>query len=201
MSYFDFDKLDEKLKQKIQNTISVISADDLIFLTQNIKLTTLQKGENYIENNSTSYKIAYIAKGILRCVYLKNEEEITGAFFTEGSIVCSYNTLLFDKKCNYTVQAIEDTTVIEINNNTLRDLYLKNANLSEWGRDLLKMELGKVIERMESHFLDSPEERYIKLLKENREIFMRVPQKYIASYLGITAVSLSRIRARVLKKN
>lgn len=199
--FFEFNEVDEPIKQLIQQLVSTLSPDDLVDLFSKAKIQTISKKETYINIHAKPNTIGFVTKGVFRCVYEKEGKEITGGFFLEGDIVCSYSTLLAEKPSPYRIEAIEDSSIIEINNHTLGDLYIQNSSLAEWGRKFLKQELGKLIERMERHFLDSPEERYIKLLEENREIFSRVPQKYIASFLGITDVSLSRMRARVLKKN
>ncbi len=201
MFTFDINNLNSELKLGLEKLLSKIKHEDLLTLINSVKEISLNKGDIYFKEGQNFGKIAYVTKGIVRSVYQKNAEEITGGFFTEGSIVCAHTSLLHKKPSNYSVIAIEETKLVEIDNAFLGELYNKDAGFSEWGREIINREFGNVIERMESHILDTPEERYIKLLTTNREIFLRVPQKYIASYLGITAVSLSRIRSRVLKKS
>ncbi|MCI5057507.1 MAG: Crp/Fnr family transcriptional regulator [Flavobacteriales bacterium] len=164
------------------------------------KIQKLKKNDIYIDFNEKSYKIALVWEGLLRTIYVKNGEEITAGFFSENSLVASYRFLVFQEPGNYQIKSCEDCVLLETDNRELFNMYQMDPNLAMWGRKLINREFAHTLDRLESHILDSPEERYEKLLKENKSIFNRVPQKQIASYLGITPVSLSRIRARKLNR-
>lgn len=136
----------------------------------------------------------YIRKGCLRLFFNHDGRDITFQFFSEGNFVASFDSLYSKTPSLFSLESIEPSEVAAIERD---DFYA----LIEQSSELRKEYEERLIERFHAYqqlFLsrirDTPQQRYEALLREYPDIVRRVPQHYIASYLGITPVSLSRIR-------
>ena len=175
-----------------------------ILLIQNTKAVSYKKGEIVIPEGSQEKIVLFIRKGLLRSFYTDVEkvEEITFQLYPERNIALNLHSVLFGEPSKFVYQAIEDTKAFQIDYSSLIALTSKNSDLINFNRTYLtKNVLGKVFTRMESFVFLSPEERYEKFVKNNPSLVNRTPDKYIANVLGITPVSLSRIRSRITKKS
>lgn len=146
-------------------------------------------------------KLFIVIKGCLRSYFIKeNGVEITSQFFIEGQMVASFESAMTGKPSRLYIDAIEDSTIASIQMKNLKKVVVESSS----GRDhFVKFLMTRLINYMNLHasfILDNPEKRYINLIQENPELVSRLPQQYIASYLGITPVSLSRIRTRLRKQ-
>lgn len=139
-----------------------------------------------------------IIKGVIRTYLLQsNGEEKTVRLSKEGDFAGCANCVLKEEPSFEYLQAVEDCKVIQVNLQEFKKLADKNSRLLKfWNKNISEI-LNEAIHRIQFFVSLTPEERYKQLLKENPEMINRVPQKYLASYIGVTTVSLSRIRARV----
>lgn len=149
-----------------------------------------------LHEGEISKKIFYIEEGCLRIWYNNNGKDITFQFFFENEIVSSIESFTKQKPSLFYLESIEPSKLRYI----LKDDFDKIVSESPFVKDLL---LEIILERqfyyikyLLSFIKDKPQKRYLKLLEEKPYIIQRIPQHYIASYLGITSVSLSRIRNR-----
>lgn len=167
-------------------------------LFQLAQTRTLTAGAIYIRHGSNSSKIAFIRKGLIRAFFVKeNDEEITLMLRWENQFVASLESIMTQKPSRYTFQAMEETVLIELDYNAIRSAIDTNPSLSDSRNRFLMHMLSQAMDRIEGFVLLSPEERYRKLLAEKTDIVNRVPDKHLATMLGITPVSLSRIRKRM----
>lgn len=149
-----------------------------------------------ITEGNFSKKFYYLKKGILRGWTLYDGKEVTFQLLLDNRFFCSIESFWYDKKSLYSVEAIEEATIWSIDKDTMMELLstdpevLKVFNEYIIQRFLLYQKL--LIDRIK----EKPEKRYQELLNSSPEVILRVPQHYIASYLGITSVSLSRIKNR-----
>ncbi|AMR32789.1 hypothetical protein A0256_15845 [Mucilaginibacter sp. PAMC 26640] len=168
---------------------------DLFKLAQTRKIVS---GGVYIPLASANQKLAYIKTGLIRAYLLKpNGEEITVLLRWENQFIASHDTIILNQPSRFTYQALEDTVVLEIDYSKAQTILDNNPKLSATRNHFLQRMLAESMTRVESFILFSPEERYLQLVKEKPDIVNRVPDKYIATLLGITPVSLSRIRKRI----
>jgi CRP-like cAMP-binding protein len=153
------------------------------------KVVLLREGE-------TSQRIFFVKQGALRLWTNNNGEDVTFRFCFENEAVSSF---LGNEPSLFTIESIEHSTVVMLKIDDFKML----LNLIPEAKDAL---IGLLLSRLNdygklflSRITKKPEERYLEMMKNNPEILLRVPQHYIATYLGITPVSLSRIRNRVTK--
>lgn len=180
--------------------INFLSAKEWSTLIQFGQLKSFKKGENFITANQINTKIAFILKGGFRFFYLKNETEITCLFAFENDMIGSFECNILKQPCTQTIQALEDSDVFIIDYKDLEGLYDKSQKFEKVGRIILEHYMAFLQLRITSYLLDTPEERYLRLIHETPDLLNRVPLQHIASFIGVTPVSLSRIRKRILKK-
>lgn len=155
----------------------------------------VQKNSDLQAIGKTCKTIYFIKKGITRIYYLKDGIDVTESFAWENQILVRVESLFTNKPSSKAIQVLEDSEIIAIDANKLFALYDEYRDIERLFRKVFEMSHVETINRIESIQFHTAEERYHNLLKEFPEIIKRVPLKYIASYLGITQVSLSRIRA------
>ena len=188
----------DKLKQ-IYKFSKELRIEDAGFLIKSAKTKVFQKKELLIDEGSLKTNVFFIKKGIVRC-YCINEkgEETTFGLVTENQIISNIDTILYDRPSNFYFEALEETKTFSIDYSIVENIIENNPKLQK-NRKFFAQKMMKIQhERIKSFVLLSPEERYLDFIKKNPSLVNRVPGKYIANVLGITPVSLSRIRARVV---
>jgi CRP-like cAMP-binding protein len=157
---------------------------------------TLNKNKELQAIGHTCKTIYFLKKGVARIYYFKESTDITESFSFENSLVVRYESLFTSQPSKKGIQVLEDAELIAIKSTELFKLYDTHPDIERLFRKLFEAALVEQINRIESLQFHTAEERYAALLKEAPDVIKRVPLKFIASYLGITAVSLSRIRAQ-----
>lgn len=175
-----------------------LEMEDLVVLGALAQVKTLAAGEIYIRKGSDTQKIAFIRKGLIRCYFVKpNEEQVTIMLRWEQQFVASIDSIVRKQPSRYAYEALEETEMLEIDYAKAGPLIDANPRLATVRDGFLMIMLANAMERVESFVVLSPEERYKKLVSEKPGLVERVPDKYLATLLGITPVSLSRIRRRM----
>ncbi|MDP4209710.1 MAG: Crp/Fnr family transcriptional regulator [Bacteroidota bacterium] len=149
-----------------------------------------------LHEGEISTHIYFIKKGCLRAWFNKDGKDISLQFFFEGQAIASIDSFLNNLPSILNIESIEPSSLISI---TKEDFEYLNRNYPELKDDfhnLLFRRFRNYVSLFLSRIKDSPQERYADLINNHPEIIKRVPQHYIASYLGITPISLSRIRNR-----
>ena len=178
-------KSHQALAKESEKSISAISK--IVSVKKNIDLQSI---------GHTCKTIYFLKKGVARIYYFKDGNDITESFSFEDSLVVRYESLFTGRPSKKAIQVLEDSEFIAINSTELFKLYDQNPDIERLFRKLFEVALVEQINRTESLQFHSAAERYNSLLKEAPDVLKRVPLKYIASYLGITPVSLSRIRGQ-----
>ncbi len=184
--YFEqFQKLSEIEKEAIRTICSIKKVD---------------KSSLIEEIGSTSKTIYFIKSGLVRIYYYKDGIEVTEFFALSGNLVARVQSLLTQKPSAKAIHMLEAGTVIAINATKFFKLFDTFPTIERLYRMMLEVAYLEVVERLQSIQFHSAKERYAALMN-NHELIQKVPLKFIASYLGITQVSLSRIRANHSKTN
>lgn len=179
-----------------------LSLEELMQIFDLATVKTVEEGGVYIKEGSTSRKLAYIKEGLVRAHYLQeNGEEITLLLHWEDNFFGSYDAIFFNRPSRFTYQAMEPTIILEVDYDQFMDLLNAQPKFGKAKDYFLNSMLAESLERVESFVMLNPEERYLNLIKKKSNIVQRCPDKYIATMLGITPVSLSRIRKRLATKS
>ncbi len=158
--------------------------------------STINKNNDLHPIGHTCRNIYFIKKGLLRIYYLKEDIDITESFEFENEILARADSLFNANPSRKGIQALENSKLIAINSAKLFKLYDQYADIERLFRKIFEQAYVETVNRIESMQFHTAEARYKNLQKQSNQIIQRVPLKYIASYLGITQVSLSRIRAK-----
>ncbi|MFZ5553969.1 MAG: Crp/Fnr family transcriptional regulator [Bacteroidota bacterium] len=183
------------LKSKIS-----LTADEAELIAASMNEKQLKKGEVLQERDRVSKYMYFVASGAVRSFLMKDHNEVTWNFYFDNAIATDFQSYLMESPSPLTFVAIDDTTIISISKMAAEDLYRKKNTLVKVGNLLAENAFLDMRKRVESFLLLTPEERYLSLMENNRELVMRLPNKDIATYLGITPQSLSRMKQRVFKK-
>ncbi|WP_320051744.1 Crp/Fnr family transcriptional regulator [uncultured Acetobacteroides sp.] len=149
-----------------------------------------------LRDGEISTHIYIIKKGCLRQWFNKDGKEITLQFFFENQPVASIDSFLSNQPSLFTIESIEPSTIISVTKETFEKLNRIYPDFKDGFNEYVFKRFRNYAQLFLSRIKDSPKERYEDLIKTHPEIVRRVPQHYIASYLGITPISLSRIRNR-----
>lgn len=149
-----------------------------------------------LQAGDISKHVFLIKKGCLRQWFNKDGKDITVQFFFEEQPVASIDSFLNGQPSLFTIESIETSVIISVSRENFEKLKMFYPEFKDGFYDYLFRRFSNYAQLFISRIKDSPKERYDDLVKNNPEILKRVPQHYIASYLGITPVSLSRIRNR-----
>jgi CRP-like cAMP-binding protein len=136
----------------------------------------------------------FIKKGCLRLWFNKDGKDVTIQFFFEGQAVASIDSFINNQPSMYAIQSIEPSTILTMSKDHFEQLIRQYPEFKDTFQDYIFQRFRNYAQLFLSRIKDKPQERYKDLVKNNPEILKRVPQHYIASYLGITPISLSRIR-------
>jgi CRP-like cAMP-binding protein len=176
-------------------TIYPISVAAEMALLEICKESVFHKSKDIQAIGHTCKTIYFVKKGCVRIYYFKEDIDITESFEFENAFVARAESLFTGKPSLKAIQTIEDTILIGIDSNQLFQLFDTHHDLERLFRKIIETSYVNTVNRIESLQFNTAEERYQNLLKDHPNVLQRVPLKYIASYLGITPVSLSRIRA------
>jgi CRP-like cAMP-binding protein len=149
-----------------------------------------------LHEGETSQRIFFVKQGALRLWANNNGEDVTFRFCFENEAASSF---LGNEPSIFTIESIEPSTIVMLKIDDFKMLLHQIPEAKNALIELLLSRLNDYGKLFLSRITKKPEERYIEMMKNNPEILLRVPQHYIATYLGITPVSLSRIRNRVAK--
>ncbi len=144
----------------------------------------------------------FVEKGLLRMYSIdKNGKEHIIQFAPEKWLISDRSSLHFNEKSRYFIEAVEDSEVLELKNDFFSNINAAFPNTIENNDKLLQKHIRSLQNRVNSLLADTAEERYMSFIKMYPDLLQRVPQWMIASYLGITPESLSRVRKELAKKN
>lgn len=183
--------LTQYLQSMLPNT-DVRELVDIFSVTKKLK-----RKEKLIEPGQHSSFLAYINSGAFRVYFYNiNGDEITTWFSFQNMLVTDLLAYYKNTRAMFFVEAIEDSEIYIVQKSDLEKLYENNTDYREFGRQFAENGMVLLMERMVSIQTKSAEERYLELLEQPR--FMeKIPLKYLATYLGITDSSLSRIRRNI----
>lgn len=157
-------------------------------------IVDIRKNKDLQPIGHTCRTIYFINKGLARVYYFKDGIDITEYFAFENNLIARVESLFTGRPSLKGIQVLEDAEVVALNATKLFKLYDTFPELERLARKITEAAYVENVNRLESIQFHSAEERYKSLLQEAPDVLKRVPLKYIASYLGITQVSLSRIR-------
>lgn len=186
----------QNLKDKI---VSYTEVDESVLnhQVQFYKRLTLKKGETLIAPGQLVKHFYYVAKGCIYYYKLEDGEQKVLEFYTDDVFFTDLPAYVKGTPSNYYLKATENTIVFAVKKSDAENSFDKSHQLERFGRLSMQEAFMKIFTRVERLSSRSNEERYLRLLEKRPDLFQRVPQYLIASYLGLTPVGLSKLRKRL----
>jgi len=150
-----------------------------------------------LKEGEIARKIFFVKEGCLRMWFNHEGREITFQFFFENEMVASIESLRLNKPSIYNIETLEPTTLLVLTKKNFNAFLNETPELKDYLMEIAFKRWGHYSKLYKSFLINNPVERYKELIRNEPRIIQRIPQHYIASYLGITPVSLSRIRNKI----
>ena len=176
-----------------------LSPDEKQLIRELSIIKSFKKGAILLKEGKVSYDSYFVLEGCLRTFYLKNNEEKTTEFYTEMEVL-SAASALDGSPSLYSISCVEDTVVCISNPELEQAAFARFPRFEMMCRVLSEQLVAKARMELDKFKTSSAEERYLALIESRPDLFQRVPQHQLASYLGITPESLSRLRGRLVKR-
>ncbi|MBX2873660.1 MAG: Crp/Fnr family transcriptional regulator [Saprospiraceae bacterium] len=184
------------LEQQIRKLIDFKASEFLAFATR-LELVHLKKHEIWENQGKIASHAGFINRGIIRAYQLKDGTEFIHEFYTEGDFFGNYISYQNQVGAEVVLSAVEECEVFKISFRAIEELSDLIPDVRRFSEYIGKVKEKKLYDRASSLLTDTPEERYKELLRERPDLMRRLPQYYLAQYLGISPISLSRIRKRI----
>lgn len=183
------------------NRFVLLPDADWDMLLPHLQEKSLRKAQLFAAAGKKANSVAFVLEGNLRQFYpQENGEEKTTYFYFENHLMSSYISCITAQPSALGIEALSACRLLVFGYDVLQHLYQRSVHWQLFGRLIAEYLAIGLEERMVGLLTLSPEQRYQQLLQSNKQkIIERIPQHYIANYLGITPVSLSRIRNRLNK--
>jgi CRP-like cAMP-binding protein len=179
-------------------TLIPLSAEDEQIIKTLFHQKSIPKEEYLLKEGEVCRRLIFIEKGLVRYYLSNNGEEQTYYFNKEGEWVCDYPSFLSKAPTTANIQALEDATIYTITYDDLQKFYQQVTHAERFGRLAIEQVFTNIIQQISSLYNDKPQVRYQKFMESYLDIAQRIPQYYIASYVGVKPQSLSRIRKRLI---
>jgi CRP-like cAMP-binding protein len=190
-----------KLHQFFQST-GIVSQQSATIIGDHFHLKEFEKNQLFLKEGKLSNEYLVLENGLIRAFSIDIDgNEVTTAFYAPLQPVFEAASFFTRIPSKENLQAITPSSGWAITFEDLNKLFHSLPEFREFGRSILAKGFASLKMRMLSMITETAEERYASLLKANPEIFQHAPLKYIASYLGITDTSLSRIRKEMVKRS
>jgi CRP-like cAMP-binding protein len=169
-------------------------AANLLLLKFRIK--TYAKGAVLLKKGHVARDAHFIISGAARCFYEHQGKDITNYFAFENEGITSTLSFMTQKPSDEIIQTLEESVVATISYTDMEALYRENHEICNMGRKFIEGISIELEERIRVFQITAAQDRYDYILAHKPQIIQRVPLKYLASFLGITAETLSRIRSK-----
>jgi len=181
---------------KLFRQITELDNEEEMLIKSSFKSLSLKKHDFFLKAGEINKNIAYLEKGLVRYFVYKDDEESTFEFTKEGEFIADYQSFNNKSVSIQNIEAIEDCELLIIDYPSVQNIFntTKNGNLI--GRHIIEHRFDIMVNQLLAIYMQNHEERYKRFLSQYSDLTQRIPQYLIASYVGVKAQSLSRIRRR-----
>jgi CRP-like cAMP-binding protein len=186
--------------RELFNTIIQLDDNEWNILQNLLKERSFKKGEYLLLEGKVENYINLVVEGSCRAYYIKNGIEYNYIIALEDDWISSYNSFTSNMPSDEYIQAMTNMKVYSVHRDSIKNLASLNPKFTILERYIINQIINDKTERLRSFVSDTPDERYLKLLKKKPDLVRNISLKFLASYIGITAESLSRLRKRLSRK-
>ena len=156
----------------------------------------LPKGDFFLRPGEVSRKVGFVLQGVFHNFQSRDGQELTYYFGREQEFIGDYESFLPAQPATHGIQALEEARLLTISYDKLQLLYREVREGERFGRLIAEALFVDVLRQLTSFYEETPEQRYARFVRTYPDLQQRIPQYYIASYVGVKPQSLSRIRGR-----
>ncbi len=183
---------------KYMSKFTSLNEEEQQAIVKDLKIEEFKKGTNLLKQGDVPTKCYFVLKGCIRQYSIDEDgKEVTSNFYTEEQAIAIFNHHKLDKSSEYTFVCLEDTVLVIGELAVEQDMYKKYSQLEIMTRKMIEENFGQVQEEFAQFIASTPEDRLKNLIQKRPTLIERVPQHQLASFIGITPESLSRIKKRL----
>ena len=185
-----------KLLEQLSKYIKTDSETENFFRNET-ETKVFAKGELLSKQNTFNRTVFFMEEGLARTFYYEKGKDITTNFYPENSLLANKDTIFEKIPARHSIEAIEDSEIVFFRYSKMEELCETSLTIANFSRRVLGLLMTNMERRINSLQYMTAKEKYIQLLEDNSDILLRAPLGMIASYLGISQETLSRIRSEV----
>jgi CRP-like cAMP-binding protein len=163
------------------------------------ELRTFKKKEKLVQEGEVEKYLNFIQSGLARLFFVRGKEEVVMQFTVENEVICCYDSFLSGEPSNFSVESIEPMVVLSITLENLERLFEYSPKIERLGRLFATQEYLKKATFEYNRVRVTTQERFIHFIRSNGNLFQRIPQKYLASYLNMKPETFSRLKHLIKK--
>lgn len=184
------------MKNTIEKIASLSTSSDVVHkLTPFLIREELPKGYMLLREGITERSLFFLEQGVARAFQQSDGRDVTFWFGAEGEVLLSFQSYFSNEPGYESIELLENAVVYKISHSVLQDLYRSDLEMANWGRRFAESELMRADKRYLNQQFKTATERYEEFIRDYAGLVNRVQLGHIASYLGVSQVTLSRIRA------
>ncbi len=187
------------LQSYIQGIVD-FTDDEIEIVMSHFKPMHLPSGEYFVDEGLVCKKIGFLTKGYIRSYYEINDTEVTTMVLGRHNIVTSHTSFTLQRPSMVYIEAISDCELLTLSYESMQELYAQFPKWERLGRLITEQVYGYMESRVVDYLCMNAEDRYRKMLEEDGKLLKNVPLRHLASMLGITPETLSRIRKKIQKE-
>ncbi|WP_397538684.1 Crp/Fnr family transcriptional regulator [Rummeliibacillus pycnus] len=189
----------KRILLKYMTKFTSLGEEEQRAISESVQVEEFKKGAYLLrQGDLPGIKCYFVLMGCVRQFFIdESGKEVTSNFFTEEQAIPIFNDQKQDELSKYSLTCLEDCILVVGDIDSEKTMFTKYSQLETMVRKMMEINLGEVQEQFAEFINSSPEERYLEILRKRPHLVNRVPQHQLASYLGITPESLSRIKKRI----
>jgi CRP-like cAMP-binding protein len=189
----------EMLRQYVSGYVA-LTKEEFTVVADRLVIRSFDKKQLLVKAGEVEEYLNFIVRGLARMYFYKNKTEVITNIAREGEIISSSSSFLSGTPSNYYVETLEPSTFLSISRQQLEQAYKENPSIDRLGRLMTThFVLQKEEWELECMRLDT-RERFLRFVGNNPELLLRVPQKYLASYLNMKPETFSRLKHLLRKR-
>ncbi len=184
---------------KLLREIVELDNEEEELIKSSFKSLILKKHDFFLKEGEVNKSIGFLKKGLVRYFVYKDDEESTFEFTKQGEFIADYQSFNNRAISFQNIQAIENCELLIIDYPSVQNIFNSTKNGNLIGRLIIEHRFDIMVNQLLAIYMQNHEERYKRFISEYSDLTQRIPQYLIASYVGVKAQSLSRIRRRFAK--
>lgn len=180
---------------------ATLSPDEKTAILDSMVTKKFTKGQLIVKEGQYNKDSFFVLEGAVRQFKMVNGEEITTHFYQKGQWMISLTSFAINATAEGSLECIEDVSIVVGNEQKGQALFKQFPRFETISRAVMETVFLEQQQWMSSYLTETPEMRYLKLMETQPDIFQKLPQYHIATYIGVKPESLSRIRKRVAERN